>query len=152
MFKISCGAFALAASVCVMATLPARAAIQFEPGLWQDTETGTENGKPAKPEISTDCMTPEDAKDPMKAFSALKDTAGQQCKTLKVQQNGNTVSVNMVCGDPKQMSMDMKMTFTFIDSRHYTGTIKSEIVLAGRKMTADKKIESKWISAVCKKK
>jgi hypothetical protein len=41
--------------------------------MWQDTETGEENGKPAKPEVTSDCMTPEEAKDPVKALAVMKD-------------------------------------------------------------------------------
>ena len=97
-------------------------------------------------------MTPEDAKDPIKSFMTLKDQAGGQCKTVDVKQSGNAVSVVMKCGDGKQMSMDMQMTYTFIDSRHYAGTIRTAIAFGGRKMTSDKKIEAKWIGGACKKK
>ena len=116
MLKMSFRAFALVAAVALMAVLPARAAIQFQPGLWQETESGSENGDAAKPTTSTDCMTPEDAEDPIKAFTTLKDQAGGHCKTINVKQNGNTINVVMSCGDGKQMSMDMQVTYTFIDS------------------------------------
>jgi hypothetical protein len=48
------------------------------------------------------------------------------------------------------MSFDIAATYTFLDRRNYTGTMKSTVVLAGQKTTADKKIVSKWIGA-CKK-
>lgn len=129
---------------------PARAAIELEPGLWQDTETGTEDGKATKPEVTTDCLSPEEAKDPVKALSAMKDQSAGQCKTLDVKQSGNMVSLVMQCGDPKQMAIDIAATYTFIDRKHYSGTMKSTIVMAGQKTTSDTKIESKWIGA-CKK-
>lgn len=135
---------------CLLAASPARAAIELEPGQWQDTETGTENGQPAKPEVTTECMKPEEAKDPVKALLAMKSEGAGQCKTLDVKQSGNTVSFVMQCGDPKQMSFDIAATYTFLDRRNYTGTMKSTVVLAGQKTTADKKIVSKWIGA-CKK-
>ena len=92
MFALSSRAtFMLFAAVSLIATLPARAAREIEPGLWQLTETGIENGQPAKPEVSTDCLSPEDARDPIKTI--LKDTEGQQCDTLNVKENGNTVVV-----------------------------------------------------------
>ena len=56
-------AAALGLVVCLFAAHPARAAIELEPGMWQDTETGEENGKPAKPEVTSNCMTPEEAKE-----------------------------------------------------------------------------------------
>lgn len=138
------------ALVAIVAASPALAAIELEPGLWQDTETGTENGQPAKPEVTTDCMTPEDAKDPLKSLMAEQAQAGQ-CKTFDVKPSGNTITYTMQCGDPKQMSIDIAGTITVIDRKHYTGTLKSTIVMAGQKMTSDKKIESKWLSATCKK-
>jgi len=143
-------AFAVAIIVSVLAAPPARAAIELDPGMWQDTETGEEDGQPVKPEVISDCMTPEEAKDPVKSLSVMKDTRGQQCKKLDVKENGNVVSIVMQCGDPKQMSIDLAGTYTFLDRRHYTGTMKSTVILAGKAMTANKTVDSKWIGA-CKK-
>jgi hypothetical protein len=144
------GAAALAGA---FAATPALAAIELDPGTWQDTETGSENGKAAKPEVSTDCMTAEDARDPMKALAKMKEGPGaDQCKTLDVQQNGNVVSLKMKCGDAKQgMTMEMSGTFTFIDRRHYTTSMKTAISFGGQTMTSDKQVESKWVAAACKK-
>lgn len=140
---------ALGLVACLLSVPPAHATIELEPGLWQDTETGTENGQPTKPQVTTECMTPEDAKDPVKALTAERAQAGQ-CKTFEVKPNGNTVTYTMQCGDGKQMSFDIVGAVTFIDRKNYTGTLKSIVIFAGQKMTSDKKIESKWIGA-CKK-
>jgi hypothetical protein len=128
---------------------PAHAAIQLTPGNWQDTETGTEDGKPVPPQVTAECMTPEEAKDPVKILTAMKDQAGQ-CQKVEVKQNGNTVSFVMQCGDPKQMSFDIAATYTFHSPKHYSGTLKSVVILAGKKTTADKKVDSIWLGA-CKK-
>lgn len=131
---------------------PALAAIELEPGTWQDTETGSENGQPAKPEVSTDCMTAEDAKDPMKALAKMKEgDSANACKTLDIQQNGNVVTLKMVCGDDKQGKMEMAGTFTFIDRRHYKTSMQSTISFGGRTMTSDKQVDSTWLAAACKK-
>ena len=135
----ACGLF-----VCLLAAYPAHAAIELDPGMWQDTETGTEDGKPVKPEITSDCMTPEEAKDPVKSLSVMKDTGGQ-CTKLEIREKGNVVSVEMLCGDPKEMQVDLSGTYTFLDRRHYTGTMNSTIVIAGVKSTASKTVDSKWI-------
>ena len=140
--------FAAAATSLLMLATPARAAIELEPGQWQDTETGDEDGKPVKPEVTSDCMTPEEAKDPVKSLSVMKDTSGQ-CKKLDVKQSGNTVSIVMMCGDPKEMQIDMTGSYTFIDRKHYTGTMKTTIIIAGKTSTANKSVDSKWIGA-CK--
>jgi hypothetical protein len=57
----------------------------------------------------------------------------------------------MRCGDPKQMSFDIEATYTFINDKHYSGTLKSTVILAGKKTTADKKVDSVWVG-VCPKK
>jgi hypothetical protein len=142
-------ALAISVSLMLVPFATPAFAIELDPGMWQDTETGEEDGKPVKPEITSDCMTPEEAKDPVKSLSVMKDTAGQ-CKKLDVKQSGNTVSIVMLCGDPKEMSIDLTGTYTFLDKRHYTGTMKSVIIIAGKKTTASKTVESKWIGA-CKK-
>jgi hypothetical protein len=135
--------------MCVAAiwllTAPAFAAVELEPGEWQDTETGTENGQPAKTQVTTDCMTPEDAKDPVKALMAERAQQAGQCKAFDVKPSGNMVTFTMQCGDPKQMSFDIAGTMTFLDRKHYTGEMKSTIIFAGQKMTSDKKIDSKWL-------
>lgn len=137
-------AFAFLIGGFSVAPTSAFAAIELDPGLWQDTETGTEDGKPAKPEVTSDCMSPEEAKDPVKSLSVMKETGGQ-CDKLDIKETGNVVSVVMLCGDPKEMQIDLVGTYTFLDRRHYTGTMKSTITLAGQKSTADKTVDSKWI-------
>ena len=129
---------------------PAKAAIELEAGLWQTTETGTEDGEPAEPEVSNDCMSAEDAKDPVKSLTKLKDQSAGKCQTLDLKQSGNSVSFNFQCGDRKQMSFDMAASYTFVDRKNYTGTMKSAVVFGGQKTTADKKIVSKWIGACTK--
>ncbi len=148
MAKTSCQFLALSLALLLLAASPALATVELEPGMWQDTETGEEDGKPAKPEVTSDCMTPEEAKDPVKSLSVMKDTGGQ-CKKLEIKEKGNVVSIEMQCGDPKEMSIEMSGTYTFLDRRHYTGTMKSTVILAGKKTTANKTVDSKWIGA-CK--
>ena len=134
-------AFAL---LFLLAGKPVCAAIQLEPGNWQDTETGTEDGKPVPPQITKDCMSPEEAADPVKVLTAMKDQAGQ-CRKLEVKQVGNTINFEMQCGDPRQMSFDIAATYTFHGPKHYSGTLKSVVMLAGKKTSADKKVDSIWI-------
>lgn len=144
---------ALLVAACFFAALPVRAEIKLEPGLWQRTETGSENGEPVAPEVTTDCMTPEDAADPVKAISALKDLGtlvGQRCKTLQVHEEGNKVAVEFECGDPKTLSVAISMRFNFLDARHYTGGVKSSFSFKGRESSSDKAIDAKWLSPACK--
>ena len=64
----SAALFGLVVAASLLAANPARAVIELDPGMWQDTETGDENGQPSKPEVTSDCMTPEEAKDPVKSL------------------------------------------------------------------------------------
>lgn len=139
----------LIAALAVLATAPARAGHELEPGLWQLTETGTENGKPAKPEVSSDCLSPEDARDPIKTI--LRDTEGQQCDTRNVKENGNTATVEMKCVDSGKTRIEIDMTIAFDGARHYRGTTRSLVIFGGRKITAEKAIDAKWLAATCQK-
>lgn len=142
---------AAVAALCVMAA-PVGAAITLEPGEWQDTETGTENGAAVQPEVTTSCMTALEARDPVKALTQLKDTAGQQCKTMNVREGGNTLSFDMECGDAKTMLIAVSLNITFQNSRHYTGSVKSKVSFGGKTLATDKQLDSKWVAAACKKK
>jgi hypothetical protein len=137
----------------LVSVIPATA-IEFTPGTWQEVETGTENGKPVPATTDTSCMTPEEAKDPLKGLSPEKDLKEMkgQCKTLDVKQSANSLSMRVQCGDPKQFAMNISVDYTFADARSYSGTTKSTVTIMGKTTTTDKKVEGQWISAGCKKK
>ena len=149
--KFRCaGALALLASACFFQT-PAHAAMQLDSGEWQDTETGTEDGKPVEPEVTTSCMTAEEAKDVVKALTQLQQGAGQQCKTMHVNDKGTTLSFDMECGEAKTMLIAVNLNITFLNARHYTGTVKSNVTYGGKTISSDKQLDSKWIAAACTK-
>lgn len=138
--------FAVPSLLILLCATHAFAAIELDPGQWQDTETGEEDGKPVKPEVTSDCMSPEEAKDPVKQLAGMKEAgAAGQCQRLDVKESGNTVSIVMLCGNPKEMLIDLQGTYTFHNKRSYTGTMKSAITLAGKTATANKTVVSKWI-------
>jgi len=139
-------AFIVIAAIGAMAA-PARG-VQLEPGLWQDVETGKDNGKTTKPEVHTTCMSPEEARDPVKTI--LKDSEGQKCDKYDVKENGNTVTAEIRCGDPKEMRMEIDMTINFASTKHYYGTMKSLVIFKGIKSTSEATINSTWLSASCK--
>ena len=138
---------ALIAAIGAMAAPPAHA-VQLEPGLWQDVETGKDNGKMSKPGVHTTCMSPEEARDPVKTI--LKDSEGQKCDKYDVKENGNTVTAEIRCGDPKEMRMEIDMTINFASTKHYYGTMKSLVIFKGIKSTSEATINSTWLSASCK--
>jgi hypothetical protein len=132
----------------LVAATPAHA-VSLEPGQWQTTETGTEDGNPAKPETNTDCLSPEDARDAVKTI--LKDADGEKCETLNAKENGATVTVEMKCGDPKEARMEINMTINVLSPKHYNGTMKSLVIFRGQTMSSEKTIDAKWIASACKK-
>ena len=136
-------AFTLIVAISGATASPARA-IQLEPGLWQDVETGKMN----KPEVHTTCMSPEEARDPVKTI--LKDSEGQKCDKYDVKENGNTVTAEIRCGDPREMRMEIDMTINFVTTKRYYGTMKSMIIFKGIKSTSEATINSTWLSASCK--
>ena len=124
---------------------PASAAISLQPGEWQDTTTGTEDGKAVPPEVEKSCMPPEEARDAANIVKQMKEQMQKdagQCQKFDAQERGNTVVFAMQCGDLTTMSMDIAGTFTFVSSTHYTGTMKSTMTMGGKAMTQDKKINS----------
>jgi Protein of unknown function (DUF3617) len=142
--------FSMAATAGLLASPGLCAVLEIEPGLWESSETSDVDGTPGKPELSTDCVTPQDARDPVKALSGMQKDTGGKCKMSDVKQNGNIVSFVMKCGDPKEGSIDMTATFTFENSRHYSGALTSVMAIGDQKMTSKMTVDAKWIGA-CKK-
>ncbi|MBV9348098.1 MAG: DUF3617 family protein [Pseudolabrys sp.] len=124
---------------------PACAAITLQPGEWQETTTGLEDGKPVAPEVEKSCMTPEEARDATNVVKQMKDQMQKdagQCQKFEANENGNSVTFALKCGVPQQMSFDISGVFTFISATRYTGSMKSAVAFGGRTMTQDKKIEA----------
>ena len=138
---------------CLCLAHPAHAANEIQPGLWQDTETTEVNGKKDAPKVTTDCVTPEDAKDPVKMIQAsMKDQAqAQQCSKLDVRANGNVILFEMKCGDPKQGAIEMAMTYTVHSPQSTSSVAKSTMTIMGQKTVSNLVTESKWLAAACKK-
>lgn len=136
---------ALIAALLMLGMGPVQAAITLQPGEWQSTESGTENGKPAKPETEKSCMTPDEARDAVNVVNQMKQQMqgqGGQCQKYDVQQNGNAVTFVMKCGMGQQFLMEISGTFTFVSATRYTGAIKSAVKMGGATMTTDKTIEA----------
>ncbi len=134
-------------------------ALDVQPGLWQDSETAEINGKVYPPEVTTDCIKPEDAKDIVKAALAHKKESmmndrPQECSKFDFKQNGNVMLFEMKCRDPKQgaIGVSMTMTMTVNSPQSTSSVVKSTMSVGGQTMVTSAKTESKWISASCDKK
>jgi hypothetical protein len=137
--------------LCVIAA-PSRAGVSLQPGEWQTTETGTENGKPVKPQVEKDCMTAEEARDAtsvVKQIKAEMQEQGTKCEKFDVQQSGDSVTFTMKCGMGQQFLIDMTGTFTLLSPTKYTGAIKTSVKMGSIDSTSDKKVEAVHVGA-CK--
>jgi hypothetical protein len=142
-------AYALFVVAFLVAAPAARAEVQLQPGLWQETETGSENGRPAKSETSTRCMTPEEARQPSKAV-VFNETLRQHCKALDYKRTEDNLTLRLQCGT-QGFTVNIGATFTFHSPQHYSGLMKIAIQVATMKFTADKAIDAKRIGE-CKEK
>ncbi len=135
----------------LLAALPVYAANEIQPGLWQDSETSDVNGKPVPPKVSTTCVTPQDAQDPVKMIKEGMTGQAQQCRKFNAQTNGNVILFEMACGDSKQGAIDMTVTYTVHSLQHTSSVAKSTMSMMGQKIVSSLATESKWLAAACKK-
>jgi Protein of unknown function (DUF3617) len=150
------GALLIVLSGCLGLTAASAAhAFDIQPGLWQDTEAGEVNGKPIPPKVSTNCITPAEAKDVVKrAQTELQKSMlgqAQKCSKLDIRQNGNVITFVMKCGNAKQGSVDATTVITIDSPRHTTNVADASIDFMGQKMVSHITTDSKWIAAACKK-
>ena len=141
-------AYALFVIAFLLAAPPVRAEVALQPGLWQETETGSENNQPAKTETSTRCMTAEEAKQPSKAV-VFDEVLRQHCKALDYKRSGDEISLRMQCGT-QRFAVDVNARFTLHTPQHYSGTLRASLTLGPMTLTADKMIDAKRIGE-CKK-
>jgi hypothetical protein len=128
------------AATCLLAVTTARAEVQLQPGLWQETETGSDNNQPVKVETSTRCMTAEEALQPGKAV-VFDETLRKHCKALDYKRSGDLLTLRMQCGALGFM-VNVGATFTLHSPQHYSGVMKVAIQLATFKFNTDKKIDA----------
>jgi len=134
----ACAAFVVA---FLVAAFPARAEITLQPGLWQETETGSENNQPAKTETSTRCMTAEEARQPSKAV-VFDEVLRKHCKALDYKRSGDLLTLRMQCGT-QGFAVDVNARFTLHSPQHYSGTLHAALELGPMKLTADKMIDAR---------
>lgn len=130
---------------------PARAANEIQPGLWQDVEISTVNGKREPAKASTNCVTPQDAQDPVKMIKDQMKDQTQQCKKFNVQTNGNVVLLEMVCGSSDQGAIELTMTYTVHSPQSTSSVTKSTMSMMGQKIVSTLSTELIWMAAACKK-
>jgi hypothetical protein len=150
-------ALALIFLACLL-VLPARAANDIQPGLWQDTETGEVNGQKQQPKVTTECIKPEEAKDIVKKArvemqASFKESGemAKACSKLDVQEKGNVIYFEMKCGS-KEMggTMEVSMTMTINSPTSTTSVGKTLMSFGGQKLSSNLTTQSKYIGP-CRK-
>jgi len=145
-------AFGLICGLCLTAS-PA-AALDIQPGLWQDTQTGAVNGKDLPRKVSTNCVSPAQAKDIVeRAQAGLQNSMkaqAQKCSKLDIRRNANVIIFEMKCGDAKQGTVDATTVITVESPHHTTNVAKSAINFAGQKTVSTITTDSRWVAAKCK--
>ncbi len=137
-------------AVALVAGMPSLAgAVEVEPGEWRLTESGTDNGKPMS-EVSTVCLTPEEAKNPIKALAIEKDMKGQ-CRTYEIEPTPAGSTLRVDCGNPREIALNATASFTFADRRRYSVSMKGTVTMMGTTVTLDRRIEALWVASECKK-
>jgi hypothetical protein len=113
----------IATLVCAVVTF---AQSPVRPGRWEVTMQMQMPGAPVQmPEMkTTQCVTPEDAKDPTRSLPNGPQGRGgpkNDCKMEDYKTSGNTATWKMVCTSPQAMTSTGEMTFT---DDSYNGTMK----------------------------
>lgn len=135
----------IVAVALALSLAPAVAATQLQPGEWQTTETGTENGQAVPPKVDKECIAESEARDATSLVNEMKkEITGQgvACQTADVQQSGDTVTYTLKCAMQQQFIFDISGTYTLQSATRYSGRMKSDITMMGQKATADKAVEA----------
>ena len=115
----------LGAAAAIAQTSPIR------PGRWEVAMQMQMANSPVQlPEMkTTQCVTPEQIKDPASALPQAAGGRGGQtdCKVSNYKVSGNTATWQMSCTKPQAMTSAGEMTFT---ADTYNGTIKTNMAQA----------------------
>jgi hypothetical protein len=115
-------ALLLGAAAAIAQTSPVR------PGRWEVVMQMQMPNSPVQlPEMkTTQCVTPEQVKDPASALPQATGGRGGQtdCKVSNYKVSGNTATWQMSCTKPQAITSEGQMTFT---ADTYDGTIKTDM-------------------------
>jgi hypothetical protein len=114
--------------ICLLVASAAQAD-GIEPGLWRITTRQLMNGAPT-PQVTTRCLSPEQARDPGMTFSPQFGGVNTDCERRDYQAGGERVSWRLQCRG--QFEMDVAGEFIFETARHYTATITTKGSMAGQ--------------------
>ena len=112
--------------------------LAIDPGQWKVTSKTVMNGAPPEPSVKARCITPEQASDVTKTFGPVTGTVNSTCEPAEPQTSGRTMTWHLQCRG--QLDFDVAGSFNFDSATHYTATVISKGVMAGR-LISDVKTE-----------
>jgi Protein of unknown function (DUF3617) len=124
---------ALVMTLLVTLMLPLDAQGPRRDGKWEVKMEMDMPGMPARmpPMTTTQCVTPEEAKDPQKSIpQSGRGRGNESCKVSDYKADGNTITWSMKCEGAEPMSGNGEFTYA---GDTYTGVIKMD--RAGQQMT-----------------
>jgi hypothetical protein len=119
--------------LCWLAALmvPAEADnLSIKPGQWKITSGIVINGAAAPPQVKLRCLTPEQAGDVAKTFGPVSGTINSDCEPAEPETTGRNLKWHLQCKG--QLDLDVFGDFNFDSADHYTATVISKGVMAGR--------------------
>ncbi len=105
------------------------AADAIEPGLWRITTRTATGLALGPPQISSKCLTAEQARDVVATFSPVVGTVNSECAPIERSFVDGKLKWHLVCKG--QLDMDMSGEFNFDSQQHYTATLHSKAEMAG---------------------
>lgn len=115
------------------------------PGLWEVTRTSTDE----EPEVSQDCITPEEAD--WSAQAAAAGAAAGNCKLLKSQVGGGRLDIRMSCGATEGTGVgtgETRMSGAYTPTTYDVDFAMSTMV-NGEKVAFTTKTKGRRIAAAC---
>ncbi|HEY3679838.1 MAG TPA: DUF3617 family protein [Bradyrhizobium sp.] len=104
--------------------------LAIESGQWKVISNIKMNGAVAPPQVKLRCLTPEQASDVAKTFGPISSTINSDCARAEPETTGRNMKWHLQCKG--QLDLDVFGDFNFDRADHYTATVISKGVMAGR--------------------
>ena len=134
-------ALVLAAGLC--AGIPAAGAAEMQPGLWKFTQR-TSTAKGARASEKLRCITPADARDPVRYFTPRSDDGG--CALVESSASMGRMSARLRCSNGSTTT-EVSSLVTVESPTEITMASTVAVNASGREMTAGVKGEGRWVGA-----
>ena len=112
--------------------------LAIQPGQWKITSSIVMNGAAMPSQVKQRCLTPEQAGDVAKTFGPVSSTVNSTCEPAEPETAGRNLKWHLQCKG--QLDLDVLGDFNFDSADHYTATVISKGVMAG-KLISDVKTE-----------